>query len=98
MKYWCYVSSSEKEIENAAGKTGQDIKWQMKRLCPSMWFAKCTKIHIKYNVLIFRNLGIRQSFGPGDGANIATFTADLFFEEIGGYIWAKLRTHIIREA
>jgi hypothetical protein len=32
----CYVSSDEKGIESAAGKTGQDIKWQIKWLSLSM--------------------------------------------------------------
>jgi hypothetical protein len=47
VKYWllvffliiytpCYISSDEKGIESAAGKTGQDIKYQIKWLGLSM--------------------------------------------------------------
>jgi hypothetical protein len=61
----CYVNSGEKGLENAAWKTGLDIKWQVKCLGPSMRLLDTLRYTLSIIFWYLENCNIRQTFGPG---------------------------------
>jgi hypothetical protein len=47
----CYINTDEPEIENAAGKTGQDIKGQIKFLGQLMMLLRYSKIQTGHVII-----------------------------------------------
>jgi hypothetical protein len=48
----CYVRNDKKGIISAAGKTGQDIMWQIKWFRSLHEVGRYTKVHISYNIVL----------------------------------------------
>ena len=86
----CGGSCDKSWIESVMGKPRLDIKWQIKWLSVHE-FARYTKIHIKYNILISRKLQYPARFWRCQCHNFycMCFGVKLVFEVSRGFLYTE---------